>query len=200
MSISKPLGLPLFISISMTLTSSVPALANCSDNVSYWETANGECVDLTHLTGVVTDPTISQPAATQTPPQPPFGEASPGRLVAQLPIIDRQGGTPVVVVTLTGNQGTQQFPILFDTGATGTLITPGMAQAVGVPVVGEETSIVADGRQVQFPVGSVSSLEVGGLVIQNIAVGIGGDVGLLGQDVYGQYNIVIGDTSIDLYE
>ena len=124
----------------------------------------------------------------------------PDGLVAQIPIVNRMGGIPVVPVTLTGNEGTQQFTMLFDTGASGTLITPAMARNVGVVIVGEATVIVADGRQVQLPVGYVDTLEVGGLVVRDILVGIGGDVGLLGQDVYGQYGISAGGSSINLYD
>ncbi|NER78998.1 MAG: hypothetical protein F6K42_05345 [Leptolyngbya sp. SIO1D8] len=124
----------------------------------------------------------------------------PDGLVAQIPIINRMGGTPVVGVTMTGNQGTQQFRMLFDTGATLTLITPSMAQAVGVVVVDQVTVTVADGRRVQMPIGYVDTLEVGGLVVNDLLVGIGGDVALLGQDVYGQYGISAGGSSINLYE
>lgn len=124
----------------------------------------------------------------------------PDGLVAQIPIIDRVGGTPVVSMTLTGNSGTQQFSILFDTGATLTLITPAMARAVGALVVDEITVTVADGRQVQMPMGYIDTLKVGELVVRDIRVGIGGDVALLGQDVYGQYGISVGGSSINLYE
>ena len=127
-------------------------------------------------------------------------DSNPDGLVAQIPIVRRTGGIPVVPVTLTGNEGTQQFTMLFDTGASGTLITAAMARNVGVVIVGEATVIVADGRQVQLPVGYVDTLEVGGLVVRDILVGIGGDVGLLGQDVYGQYGISAGGSSINLYE
>ena len=125
---------------------------------------------------------------------------TPSGLVAQIPVVDRMGGTPVVPVTLTGNEGTQRFNMLFDTGASATLITPAMARAVGVVIIGEATVIVADGRRVQIPIGYVDTLEVGGLVVRDIRVGIGGDVALLGQDVYGQYGISAGGSSINLYE
>ena len=121
-------------------------------------------------------------------------------LVAQIPIVQRAGGIPIVPVTLTGNGGTQQFTMLFDTGASGTLITPAMARSIGVVVVGEATVTVADGRNVQIPIGYVDTLEVGGLVVRDLVVGIGGDVALLGQDVYGQYGISVGGSNINLYQ
>lgn len=142
-----------------------------------------------------------QAAGTITPTQTrePTTTQSDG-LVARIPIIDRLGGIPVVPVTLVGNRGTQETSMLFDTGASGTLITQAMAQAVGVVVVGTATVTVADGRQVQVPIGYLDTLQVGGLVVRDLVVGIGGDVGLLGQDVYGQYGYSVGGRSINLYE
>lgn len=124
-------------------------------------------------------------------------DAPPGR-VARIGIVDRRGGTPVVPVKLTAAGGTQQFPMLFDTGATGTLITPAMADQIGVTYVEEVIVTVADGRQVRMPVGFVD-IEVGGLVKRNVPVVVGGDVGLLGQDVYGEFGISAGTNVIDLY-
>ncbi len=121
-------------------------------------------------------------------------------LVAQIPIIERRGGTPVVPVTLTGNSGSQQFPMLFDTGATGTLITAAMANAIGVVIVDQVIVTVADGRQVELPIGYVDTLQVGGLVLKDVLVAIGGDVGLLGQDVYGEYGLSAGANEINLYQ
>ncbi|NJL49692.1 MAG: hypothetical protein HC929_22485, partial [Leptolyngbyaceae cyanobacterium SM2_5_2] len=70
---------------------------------------------------------------------------SPNGLVAQIPIQERRGGTPVVAVTLQGQTGSKTFPMLFDTGATGTLITAAMAQEIGVVVVGETQVKLTDG-------------------------------------------------------
>lgn len=139
-------------------------------------------------------------AAGEVPQNAPATTASrPDGLVASIPIVDQMGGTPVVPVTLTGNNGTQQFTMLFDTGASGTLITPAMADAVGVLITGSATVTVADGRRVEIPVGYVDTLQVGDLIVQDIWVGIGGDVALLGQDVYGEYGLSIGGNRIDLY-
>ncbi|MEM6520178.1 MAG: retropepsin-like aspartic protease [Cyanobacteria bacterium P01_C01_bin.70] len=124
----------------------------------------------------------------------------PPGLVASIPVIDQMGGTPVVPVALTGDRGTQQFTMLFDTGATGTLITQSMANAVGAIVIGSTVVTVADGRQIEAPVGYIDTLKVGDLVIRDLQVIIGGDVGLLGQNVYGEYGLSIGSNQINLYE
>lgn len=137
---------------------------------------------------------VSQPAASSAPVQAPNG------LVAQIPVIERRGGTPVVPVTFTGPRGEQQFSMLFDTGATGTLITSAMAEALGVVIVGETIVTIADGSQVTLPIAYVDVIEVGGLRKEGVVVAIGGDVGLLGQDIYGDYGISMGGSTINLYE
>jgi predicted aspartyl protease len=126
--------------------------------------------------------------------------ALPAGLAAQIPIQRRQGGTPVVAVTLKAATGSQTFPMLFDTGATGTLITAEMAQAVGVTIVGETQARIADGSVVTLPIGIVNAVELGGLRREQVKVAIGGNYGLLGQDIYGEYGIAIGSHMIHLHE
>jgi predicted aspartyl protease len=130
--------------------------------------------------------------------QAPAAAAENGR-VARIPIVERRGGTPIVSVSLAAAGGSQRFNMLFDTGATVTLITAAMARAIGVKEVDSVNVGVADGRQVTLPVGYVD-IEVGGLVKRDVLVVIGGDAGLLGQDVYGEYGISAGSNVIDLYQ
>lgn len=125
---------------------------------------------------------------------------APSGLVAQIPILQRRGGTPVVPVTLKGQKGSQQVTMLFDTGATGTLITPAMADALGVVIVDQATVTIADGSRVTMPIGYVDYIEVGGFKREGVLVAIGGDVGLLGQDVYGEFGISMGSQVINLYK
>jgi predicted aspartyl protease len=134
------------------------------------------------------------------PPTTAASVALPSGLAAQIPIQRRQGGTPVVAVTLRGSSGAQVFPMLFDTGATGTLITAAMAQAVGVTVVGETQARIADGSVVKLPIGYVDAVELGGLRREQVKVAIGGSYGLLGQDIYGEYGIAIGSHMIHLHQ
>jgi predicted aspartyl protease len=119
--------------------------------------------------------------------------------VARIRIVERRGGTPVVSVSLAAAGGSQRFNMLFDTGATATLITASMAQAIGFQEAGQATVTVADGRQVILPIGYID-IEVGGLVKRDVLVAVGGDVGLLGQDVYGEYGLSVGGAVIDLYQ
>ncbi|MDA0866359.1 MAG: retropepsin-like aspartic protease [Cyanobacteria bacterium] len=119
--------------------------------------------------------------------------------VARIPIVERRGGTPLVSVSLAAEGGSQRFNMLFDTGATVTLITEAMARAIGFKAAGQATVTVADGRQVALPIGYID-IEVGGLVKRNVLVAVGGDAGLLGQDVYGEYGLSVGGAVIDLYQ
>lgn len=118
---------------------------------------------------------------------------------ATIPIVGRRGGIPVVSVSMQGQKGKQTFEMLFDTGASGTLITPAMANALGVVIVGEARVSIADGSVVALPIGYVDFVEAGGLRKASVTVAIGGDVGLLGQDFYGAYGLSIGQDSIALY-
>lgn len=124
----------------------------------------------------------------------PIGGNSSG--VFQVQIKSSEGGTPVVDVTFNGSQ---TFEMLFDTGATGTLITSEMAQALNVESQGTATVIIADGSQVEVDIGVVKSVQVGNLMVGEIPVGIAPagaeqglkNRGLLGQNVYGNYDLTI---------
>lgn len=88
--------------------------------------------------------------------------------------------------------------MLFDTGASGTLISPEMADQIGV-VVGNTQINIADGSIVDLPIGYVDAIEVGGIRKTSMVVAIGGSLGLVGQDVYGEYGIAIGSHLINLH-
>ena len=137
--------------------------------------------------------TAANTAANQT-------AARPDGLIANIPIVRRDSGIPVISSILAGNRGSQRVTMLFDTGASGTLITPAMANAIGVVIVGEATVQIADGSRVAMPVGYIDSIEVGGLVKEGVLVGIGGNVALLGQDFYGEYGVGISQHTINLYK
>lgn len=145
---------------------------------------------------------VAQQRAAGQPVQsaPTAPVSAPDGLVAQIPIVDRRGGTPVVEVAFQGQRGRHSFPMLFDTGATGTLITSEMAEQIGVVIVGSTQVKIADGSVVSLPIGYVDFIEVGGLRKTSMTVAIGGSVGLLGQDVYGEFGIAVGSHVINLHE
>lgn len=145
--------------------------------------------------------TQQQADGTATPATPAANEtASPHGLVAEIPIVRRDRGIPVVSTTLEGNRNRQRVTMLFDTGASSTLITPAMANEIGVVIVGEAKVEIADGSLVAMPIAYIDAIEVGGLVKEGLLVGVGGNVGLLGQDFYGEYGLGISQYKITLYE
>ena len=107
------------------------------------------------------------------------------------PIKRRVGGTPIIEVTFNGNQ---QFEMILDTGASGTVITQKMASSLGVMPVGKAKANTASSKAVEFPIGYVDSIEVGGARVNRIVVAIAGsdlEIGLLGHDFFGEYDLTI---------
>jgi len=103
----------------------------------------------------------------------------------------RAGGTPVIDVTFNGQQ---TFEMIVDTGASGTVITQEMAQALGVRVVGRAKVDTASDRNVEVPLAYINSISVAGAKIQGVIVAIGGsalEVGLLGHDFFGDYDVTV---------
>jgi clan AA aspartic protease (TIGR02281 family) len=107
------------------------------------------------------------------------------------PILDRSGGIPIIAVTLNG----EKFPMLMDTGASMTMITEKMARAAGFRQQGTERVRVADGRVKEVKKGTLSSIKVGDLERYNVPVLIG-EVPLLGQNFYGDYNVTIAENFV----
>lgn len=124
------------------------------------------------------------------PAAPPEVVASSG--VFQVAIKSRKGGTPVVDVIFNGSQ---QFEMIIDTGASGTVITQQMAAALRVAPIGTATANTASDRNVEFFIGRVNSIAVGGAVVNNVPVAIAPtanlDIGLLGQDFFSNYDVTI---------
>lgn len=129
------------------------------------------------------------------------GTANPsGSRAFSAPIVRRAGNTPVIQVMFNGSQ---PFEMILDTGASGTLITRQMANALGVVPVSEAIVNTASERGVTFPLGYVQSMEVGGAAAQNVLVAIAGpelDLGLLGHDFFGNYDITIRADRVEFRE
>ncbi|MEG4107809.1 retropepsin-like aspartic protease [Microcoleus sp. S13_C5] len=118
--------------------------------------------------------------------------------VFQAKIKRRAGGTPVIDVVFNGNK---TFEMILDTGASGTLISQQMATALGVRPVRTVRAGIADGSVVEFPIGVVRSMRVGGAVIQNVEVAIAKQmpIGLLGHDFFGNYDVKIKKDVVEFY-
>ncbi|XDE60741.1 TIGR02281 family clan AA aspartic protease [Arthrospira platensis BEA 1257B] len=130
---------------------------------------------------------------------PPSGTAVlPGAAagVYQAPIIRRHQGIPVVLATFNDSQ---PFPMMIDTGVSGTVITPLMAEVLGVVRTGRGLANTPSEQNVEFDLGEIISIEVGGAMASNLTVAIAPalEVGLLGQDFFGQYDVTIREDVIE---
>lgn len=131
-------------------------------------------------------------------PSNPAAQPSRNQKVFQAKIKRRAGGTPVIDVVFNGNK---TFEMIVDTGASGTLITQRMANVLGVRPVRTVRAGIADGSVVEFPIGMVRSIRVGGAAIQNVEVAIAKQmqIGLLGHDFFGNYDVKIKKDVVEFY-
>jgi len=131
---------------------------------------------------------------------PPPSKNTPGNIDPQffsVPIKARTGGTPVIEVIFDGNQ---KFDMIFDTGASSTLITLPMAKALKLKPVGLVSATVADGATVTLPYAFVKSIETDGRIKRNQEVAVAPPampIGLLGQDFFQGYDIAIKENIIE---
>ncbi|WP_373528380.1 TIGR02281 family clan AA aspartic protease [Nostoc sp.] len=145
---------------------------------------------------IATTPKLTLPpvAIKLLPPKPALPSSAvliPDQEVFTAPIKRRIGGTPIVEVTFNGQQ---QFEMIVDTGASGTVITQQMANTLGIVTVGKARANTASSRSVEFPVGYVNSMAVGGVIVNRVPVAIAGEeleTGLLGHDFFGNYDVTI---------
>jgi predicted aspartyl protease len=118
--------------------------------------------------------------------------------IIRIPIKRRVGRTPVVDVTFNGQR---TYEMIFDTGASSSLITMIMASDMKLKSTGVLQAQIADGSQVQFMTTKVNSISVGGMVASNLEVAIAprADIGLLGHDFFGNYDVKILEKVVELY-
>lgn len=118
--------------------------------------------------------------------------------VIRAPIKRRSGMTPIIEVTFNGSR---RFEMIVDTGASGTLITRAMADALQVNPTGKVKAQIADGSTVEFQTGRVQSIAVQGAAISNVEVAIADrmSVGLLGHDFFGNYDVKILANTVEFH-
>lgn len=108
-----------------------------------------------------------------------------------VPIKRRDHETPVIEVTFNTNQ---KFDMIFDTGATSTLITQEMAKQLDVPLMGTNKVKIADGSVVTLPVALVESQKINSRVKTDVVVSVAPPaqtIGLLGQDFFEGYDVTV---------
>lgn len=122
----------------------------------------------------------------------PFRRPLRNQDVIRVPILERRGGIPIVGVTLNNDR---TFPMLVDTGASITIITPTMARAVDFRPQGKEKIRIASGDVIEMPRGSLSSMNVGDAQSSDVTVLVG-SAPLLGQNFFKEYNVTIAEKFI----
>jgi len=170
------------ISIAGLVLVSPGTLAQEDSGLCFMTTSSGQRIDLGSLCG-------EGELDTQKPSQQSG--------VFSAPIVRRASGIPIIQVTFNS---TKPFDMMVDTGASGTLITQQMAKILGVKQDGFIQINTASARGVKIPTGVVNSIEVDGAVVQNVKVAIAGpelDVGLLGHDFFGQYDVTIKENIVE---
>lgn len=133
--------------------------------------------------------------ATGTPNFVASSTGADGRYEA--PIVDSLHGIPVINVNFNG----QTFPMMVDTGASGTLVTQPMAAALQIRSIGQVESATANGTAV-FEVGYVRSIEVDGATVYNVPVAVGMadlEIGLLGHDFFQYFDVLIRQDVVEFH-
>lgn len=120
--------------------------------------------------------------------------------IIRVPIKYRYRGVPVVEVVFN-NGCALTFDLLLDTGASMTLITQRMADALKIVPSGSCQSIIADGSLVKFDLGWVQSLAVQTAVVCNIQIAIGdrANEGLLGQNFLARFDVRILENQVEFH-
>ncbi len=155
----------------------------------YLVTSSGQRLDLGQLCGE--KPPSMPVSAGQSPIQQSSG-------VIRARIKRRISSTPVIEVVFNRDR---TFEMIVDTGASASLITEQMATALKIQPTRTIAAGIANGDTVHFPVGKVRSMSVGSLSVNNVEVAIAGqlDVGLLGHDFFGNYDIKIKRDVVEFY-
>lgn len=159
----------------------------------FMRAASGRTLNLSRLCSNPSGNTAPSPSPLRGNPRPVsravIGPDNP--VIFQAKIKRREGGTPVIDVTFNGQQ---QFEMIVDTGATGTVITREMAATLGVVAVKKVKFDTASTKGFEMALGRVGVMAVDGAVVHNVLVAIAGpelDIGLLGHDFFGDYDITI---------
>ena len=149
----------------------------------YMVTASGQRVSLGTICGEV-PPIAPPPSPTVNRVQPPTRDG-----IYRAKIKRRLSSTPVIDVAFNG----RIFEMILDTGASNTLITRKMAEALQLRPQGYRKVVIADGRTIKFPVTTINSATAGGMPDRKLIVTVAenADIGLLGHDFFSKYDVKI---------
>ena len=168
----------------------IPTVALAQDSHEcFMQDANGNPIDLGHLCGGSQNRANTSTIKTRN-------TVSNSTDFFVVPIKRRVHGTPVIDVKFNDKY---VFEMLFDTGATLTIITESMAKTLRIKPIGSMPFQTASNKMIFFEIGSVASASAGNMMSNNLDIAIAPtmDVGLLGQNFYGMYDITIKDDRIE---
>jgi len=201
---SKPQLKQLLLAAAVAFSSTVLPLASAHANDQggcFMVDESGNTISLGSLCGYGAAGSSSQGTAAaastgQAGRQTAASGGTAANGVVQVPIIRRAGRTPVIAVSFNDSQ---TYEMILDTGASGTLITRRMANDLNLRPNGEIIASIADGSRVRFPTGRVSSIAVDAARVSEVDVAIAEDmeIGLLGHDFFGNYDIRIGKDIVE---
>ena len=176
--------LPLTVALIPTITSAQ------QENGCFMLDAAGNPINLGHL--------CNNNSPTQTI-KTPRRNVSKNREsnVFSIPIKRREGGTPVIDVQFNKKY---TFEMLFDTGASLTIITAPMAKTLKIKPQGSLPFQTASNNRIYFEIGTIPSVNTGGVISKDLDIAISPsmNIGLLGQNFYNQYDITIKYGTIEL--
>lgn len=170
--------------IAGLLLSTFPVQAQ-EQNGCFMLDEKGNSVNLGNLCGVGGGNNTSPPSQ---------NSSTPG--VFNVPIKRRISGIPVIDVTFNKQH---KFEMMLDTGASKTVLTPTMAQVLQIRPQGVMRASTVGG-EIVAPIGYVNSVEVAGLSTQQFIVAVVDmEIGLLGQDFYSEYDVIIRKNVIEFH-
>jgi predicted aspartyl protease len=148
----------------------------------YMVSASGQRVSLGTLCGEAPIPDPVLPTSKRV--QPPTRDG-----IYRTKIKRRLASTPVIDVSFNG----KTFEMILDTGASNTLITKQMAEALRLNPKGYREVVIADGSTVKFPMTTIDAATSAGLPPRklNVTVAENADIGLLGHDFFARYDVKI---------
>lgn len=196
--IAQPLGQPLgplgsvtlsLIGLSLALLP-LPTIAQEYAGC-FWIDERGKRIDLSEF--------CPQPIAPEDSTSNASSPTAPGTEPDSIsvPILRREAGVPVVSVLFNGIP----YEMLVDTGASVVVLPAEMGQALGLRPSGSMLVTTASASRVEFGVAQVASVQLGSLVMNNLDVAIAREgsleIGLLGQNFFGHYDLTIRQDTIE---
>ena len=122
---------------------------------------------------------------------------APGSIAGTAPIVGRVSGIPVIEVMFDG----RKFPMMLDTGASATVITPAMLAALGLQPHGKINVTTPSDRRAEMAISRVETVQAGGITANNLDVAVAPslEIGLLGQNFFGGYDIIIRSNQVEFH-